>query len=876
MDKAYTPETHDKKWQDFWESKQIAKPEVSHSAHANPRKDSFVIMMPPPNVTGVLHQGHALMLTMEDTLIRWERMRGKKTLYVPGTDHASIAVQMQVVKQLAAKGIDYTTLGREGFLAEAWAWIKNYQPRIYGQIRAMGVSCDWSRVKFTLDEDLNKAVRHAFVELYKKGSIYRAQKLMNWCPKSLTVISDLEVRFEEKDGKLWHIKYFLKDNAKDGIVVATTRPETLLGDTAVAVHPDDERYKKWIGKKLILPFTKREIPIIADSFVDQTFGSGAVKITPAHDFSDFEVGARHNLPLINIFTPEAKIVAGLPAEAAQFSGLDRFVARKKMVALLMDSGELIKEEPYKVRLGISERGDVPVEPYLSNQWFCKMDGMAAAVSEDLKKGHFAFFPHEFQNQFMRWMENIRDWCISRQLWWGHAIPAYHCQKCAHIEVSENAVKNCPKCGGNVKEDADVLDTWFSSALWPFSTLGWPDKTEDMKNFYPTQVLETGFDILFFWVARMLMMGKELTGQLPFTRIYMHPLVRDEDGRKMSKTIGNVIDPLEIIQTVGADSLRMTLNALCVQGRDMRLSVERIDGYRNFLNKVWNVTKFTLMDESVTEIKKVEAFDLASTWILSRLENCASRVNTAWEEFRMQEAAEDIYHFLWNDFCDWFVEISKTDRKSYQPVLLYVLSESLKLLHPICPHVTEELWHELPGVKADQSLALATFPAGKLSEESAEMKCLKDYVVSLRALRNENKVPLSKVIQIYASLNGAEAKLFEQNAKWLELLSKCQIQNGKDFPAAHRLLSLSSFEPGKTMNFKIPTTELVDVKEEKERIKKDIQQLEGYITGIRGKLSNESFVARAPEQVVAAEKTKLQEAEEKCKRLGENLKQLETL
>ncbi|MEZ4814473.1 MAG: valine--tRNA ligase [Bdellovibrionota bacterium] len=878
MEKAYTPEIHDAKWQKFWDTKEIEKPEVSHAAHPEPSPESFVVMMPPPNVTGVLHQGHALMLTLEDTLVRWERMRGKKTLYLPGTDHASIAVQMQVVKHLASQGIEYKSLGREKFLEECWKWIEEYRPRIYGQVKAMGVSCDWSRVKFTMDEDLNKAVKRAFVDFYKKGHVYRAQKLINWCPKSLTVLSDLEVIFEEREGKLWHIKYPLVENPSEGLVVATTRPETLLGDVAVAVHPDDERYKKWIGKKLLLPFTKREIPIIADSFVEKDFGSGVVKITPAHDFTDFDVGTRHKLELINIFTPDAKIVKGLPQEAAQFADMDRFVARKKIVQLLQDSGHLVKEEAYKTRIGISERGGVPVEPYLSYQWFCKMDSMAQAVSNDLDKGDFKFVPHEFHNQFKRWMEGIRDWCISRQLWWGHAIPAFHCQDCQHVEVTESDLEECPKCKSkNLKPDPDVLDTWFSSGLWPFSTLGWPEKTSDMKEFYPTQVLETGFDILFFWVARMLMMGKELTGQLPFTRIYMHPLVRDEDGQKMSKSKGNTIDPLEIMKTVGADSLRMTLNALCVQGRDLRLSEDRIDTYRNFINKVWNATKFVLMDESVKEIKKVEPFDLPSRWILEGLDNCAFRVNKAWEEFRMQEAAEDVYHFVWNDFCDWFLEISKTDRKKYQPVLLFVLSETLKLMHPLCPHVTEELWHALPGVSADDSLSLQCFPKGKASGELRDFEVLKKFIVELRAVRNESKTPLSKVVNLYVpELTAQEKSLFETNALWIQSLGKGAVHLSEDFSGPSRLLTTSSIQAGATLSFKVPAAELVDVKEEKDRIKKELAQLNGYIGGLKSKLGNESFVARAPEQVVNTEKAKLKEAEEKFQKLNENLKQLDTL
>lgn len=877
MDKAYSPEVHDQKWQKFWDSHNFANPDISHALHPHPKEETFVIAMPPPNVTGVLHTGHALMLTLEDTLVRWERMRGKKALYIPGTDHASIAVQMQVVKHLAAQKINYRDLGREQFLKEAWKWIEEYRPRIYSQIRAMGVSCDWSRIKFTLDDDLNKAVNRAFVTFYKSGHIYHAQKLVNWCPKSQTVLSDLEVIFEEQDGKLWHIKYALKEDPSSGITVATTRPETLLGDVAVAVHPEDERYKKLIGKKLVLPFTGREIPIIADDFVERTFGSGAVKITPAHDFADFDVGQRHKLELINIFTPDAKIIAGLPGEAAKFAGLDRFEARKKMVAELAANGQLVKEEAYKNRVGMSERANVPVEPYLSYQWFCKMDSMAKSVVDDLAKDEFRFVPHEFHNQFLRWMENIRDWCISRQLWWGHAIPAYHCTQCKHIEVSEVALKTCVKCSAPVTPDPDVLDTWFSSGLWPFSILGWPENTKDFKDFYPTQVLETGFDILFFWVARMLLMGKELTGKLPFKNIYMHPMVRDEQGQKMSKTKGNTIDPLEIVQSVGADSLRMTMNALCVQGRDMRLSIERIEGYRNFLNKIWNATKFVLMDESVKDVFPLQARDLpndlASDWILGRFNDCAFKMNRSWEDFRMQEAADHLYHFFWNDFCDWFLEISKTNRSHYQPVLLHVLSESLKLLHPLCPHISEELWHELPGVKPTDSLAICAFPIGEKAQEKASMTYLKDFIGKVRVLRNESKVPLSKVISIFANVPESEKKYFEPNLAWAESLSKTKIVFGSDQMSSnepHSVLTVGSSD------FKIKLSELVNKAEEIERLKKELANLNQYVKSMKSKLSNDAFTSKAPEQVVKVEKAKLQDAEEKIKKMSENLSQLESL
>lgn len=878
MDKAYESKTHDLKWQKFWDDLNLGRPETVKARHPAPTGKSFTIIMPPPNVTGVLHQGHALMLALEDTLTRWHRMRGDDVLYLPGTDHASIAVNMQVVKHLASQAKDHRTLGREGFLNECWSWIKTYQPRIYGQIKSLGVSCDWSRVKFTMDPNLNKAVTHAFVELHKRGLVYRAERLVNWCPKDQTGISDLEVIYEERDGFLWHIKYPVV-GTNEFLIVATTRPETLLGDTGVAVHPQDARYKNFIGKKVKVPFVDREIPILADDFVDQAFGSGVVKITPAHDHTDFEVGERHKLPKISILTKEAKIVSGLPSEAAQFGGLDRFVARKKIVEALEQKGLLVKIDKHKSRVGLSERHKEIVEPFLSVQWYLKMDNMARRSMEAVKSGSVDIVPKEFENQFMRWMENIHDWCISRQLWWGQQIPAYHCSACAHATIAVTAPAQCEKCQSTqLTQDTDVLDTWFSSALWPFSTLGWPEKTPDFEKFYPTQIMETGFDILFFWVARMLMFGLEFTDQAPFSKVYLHPMVRDEHGQKMSKSKGNTVDPLEIISEYGADALRFTLNALCVQGRDMRLSEERIENYKFFINKIWNAAKFVLM--SVDETAKRADWEqrprpqhLHDRWILLRLDATARDVNKAWAEFRIQEATDYLYHFVWSDLCDWYLECAKTTRKESQSVLLHVLVETLKLLHPVIPHVTEEIFHEWPGVEPNETLALKPFPLGETfpdADSLAEFRFVQDVVTGLRNLRAETKMPPNKKISItFASLAPQSRSLAVLKANLELVRSLGKIENAAFGAVAAGVpgtkIVVTSLEAGQNIEIWVATSELVNVEEERARLTKDIESLTRIVASQNSKLSNEAFVAKAPKEVIDKEKIKLEEAKDKLQK-----------
>lgn len=879
MDKAYDAKLHDAKWQDFWNRQEISKPETVAAKHPAPSGKPYTIVMPPPNVTGVLHLGHALMLALQDTLIRWRRMSGDEALYLPGTDHASIAVNKQVVDHLGTKGINFQDLGREGFLEQCWEWIRHYQPRIFSQIQKMGTSCDWSRVRFTMDPALNLAVEEAFVRMYDKGLIYQAERLVNWSPKGQTVLSDLEVIFEEREGKIWNLRYPVVGKPGEFVVVATTRPETLLGDTAVAVHPDDERYAHLKGLKVLIPIVNREVPVVFDSFVEREFGTGVVKITPAHDFNDFDVGKRHNLPMIRVLTADAKILPGLGADAEALAGLDRFDARKKVVELLEASGQLESIQPHKNRVGISERHGEVVEPYLSTQWYVRMTGMADAAKAAVESGELEIVPKEFSNQFLRWMENIQDWCISRQLWWGQQIPAYYGSKTGKVVVSKTP-PNPEEHGESFKRDADVLDTWFSSGLWPFSTLGWPNESSpDFKKFFPGNVLETGFDIIFFWVARMVMMSLELTGKLPFTKVCMHPMVRDEHGQKMSKTKGNVIDPLGLMEAYGADTVRLSLNGLCVQGRDMRMSEERVQGYRNFINKVWNATRFVLMGEALPRDRwesRPQPQTLHDRWILSRLDAVARDVNKSWTDFRMQEATESIYHFVWNEFCDWHLEAAKTSRELSQPVVMHVLAESLKLLHPIIPHVTEELYHELPGIGADDVLALQAFPKGETFADTnalAEFKCVQDAVTALRTLRAENKVKPSLRFEAYLTANDSVTEqVLTQNAAVIQALSGLSALVNGTFPEGQRSTKVvfASLQSGINAEVFVGLDSLVDLAEEKQRLTKEIEQTEKLVQAQDRKLSNESFVAKAPPEVVDGERRKLKELQDRLEKSREAL------
>ena len=874
MEKSYQAAQLDQKWQKFWREHKLAIPEVALAKHPKPSGKSFTLMMPPPNVTGVLHQGHAIFLAVQDALVRWHRMLGDETLYLPGTDHASIAVQMQVVKHLRAQGIDYQDLGREKFVQECWKWIEDYRPRIYKQVDSIGTSCDWSRVRFTLDEGLNDAVNEAFIRLYEKELIYRDEKLVNWTPAGQTVLSDQEVIHEERQGSLWHLKYPLASGAGH-VVVATTRPETMLGDVAVAVNPDDERYKDLVGQAVLLPLVNRKIPVIADSFVDKDFGSGVVKITPAHDPNDFECGNRHNLERINVFSKEAKIVAGLGGEAETLAGLDRFEARKKVVEFFEQQNLLEKIDKHTLKVGISERFKDVVEPILSKQWFVDVKSMAKRAAEAAHSGELEILPKEFNKHFLHWMDNIHDWCISRQLWWGHPIPAFHNTQTGELYVGRDKPE-----GEHWVADPDVLDTWFSSGLWPFSTLGWPENTEDLKKFYPTQVLETGFDILFFWVARMVMMGLELTDRLPFDKVYLHPMVRDEQGRKMSKTLGNVIDPMEIINEFGADTLRFTLHALCVQGRDLNLSQDRIRGYRNFTNKVWNAAKFVLMQDCHEDWRpRPVAKNLHDQWILQKLDQCALQVNEAWSQFRIQEASEALYHFIWDDFCDWYLESAKTSRDDSQVVLLHVLGEILKLLHPVCPHITEEIWHHMPGVAAEDSLSCENFP--RAYEDSQELiledfSYVKDFVTGVRNLRSElNIKPSEKITLHMETIDKDSQTLIQANQDVIVSLAKLRtIEWATDGDIGEsRDLVFRSRDAKQSLVAKIPVASLIDKSAEKTKLNQEIKNLEKYITGLKAKLANKNFVSRAPSQVVEAEKLKLSQAQSKIEQASQSLASL---
>jgi len=882
MEKAYNPLEHDTKWQKFWESGDFSSPEAVEKHHKKPTGESYTIMMPPPNVTGVLHQGHALFLALQDGITRWRRMKGDAALYLPGTDHASIAVQMQVVKHLEKKGVNYKELGREKFLEECWAWVEHYRPRIYSQLKKMGASCDWSRVKFTLDESLNAAVTKAFCELYKKGLIYQDDKLVNWTPKGQTVLSDLEVVYEERQGFLWHIKYPLEEDPSKFVVVATTRPETMLGDTAVAVHPEDERYKDLVGKHIKLPIMGRKIPIIADDFVEKDFGSGVVKITPAHDPNDFECGQRHKLERINILNKDGSLVDFKETDAKAFSGLDRFKARKKIVEWLKENDFLVKEEKHVNRVGLSDRfGDV-VEPFLSRQWFVKADVLAKKAHDLVKQGKIEIVPNEFANQYAHWMENMHEWCISRQLWWGHKIPAYYHKETGDVVVSEN---------GNPDpalyiQDEDVLDTWFSSALWPFSTLGWPNKdAADFKKFYPTQILETGFDILFFWVARMIMMGAELTDQAPFSKVWLHPMVRDEKGKKMSKTYGNVIDPIEIAEKYGADTLRLTLHALCIQGRDIHLGHDRIEGYRNFLNKVWNASKFVL--SKATEEKEInfEQLDLSSKWILSKFQETIQSMEKSWSQFKMQEAAETFYHFYWTCFCDWYVEASKLsqDTEKVAAVLFQVAEQSLRLLHPICPHVTEEIWHHFYPNKKEQSLSLESFPeynSKHFCQNSINVfSFIQEFVGSLRSKRAELSIKPSQKIEVnLLGWDDKSIKLYQSELALIKKMAKVskfheieEAQTAQYKGNEFSLMFVLDAKKENNLNFSFKASDYIDKEAEIEKLKAESKKITPYCIGLEKKLSNDTFVSKAPQSVVDAERKKLTQAQSRLKEIESQLK-----
>ena len=832
-----------------------------HGNGRNRSKKPFTIVMPPPNITGQLHMGHALDNTLQDILVRYKRMQGFDTLWVPGTDHASIATEAKIVEKMREEGITKEEIGREKFLDRAWEWKKQYGGRIVAQLKKIGSSCDWDRERFTMDEGCNKAVKEVFVNLYNKGLIYRGERIINWCPKCLTSISDAEVEYEDQAGHFWHLRYPLKDGS-GYINLATTRPETLLGDTAVAVNPNDERYKNLVGKTLILPIVHREIPIIADDYVAMDFGTGVVKITPAHDPNDFEVGLRHNLEVINVMTDDAKIVDDYP----KYAGMDRYEARKAIVADLEAEGALVKIEDYNHNVGTCYRCHTTVEPRVSKQWFVKMKPLAEPAIKAVREGKTKFVPEHFDKTYFHWMEGIRDWCISRQLWWGHQIPAFYCDDCGEMVVTKEKEAVCPKCGKKMRQDPDTLDTWFSSALWPFSTLGWPDKTEELDYFYPTTTLVTGYDIIFFWVSRMIFSGLEHVGEVPFDTVLIHGLVRDSQGRKMSKSLGNGIDPLEVIDKYGADALRFTLITGNAPGNDMRFYWEKVEASRNFANKVWNASRFIMMNMPEDDIENVDVSELtdADKWILSKANTLAKDVTENLDKYEIGVAAAKLYDFIWEEFCDWYIEMVKprlyNDEDTTKKAALYTLKEvltvSLKLLHPYMPFVTEEIFCTLQN--KEESIMISKWPEytedRHFAAEEEAVETIKEAVRSIRNARAGMNVPPSRKAKVYVVSDSDKIRAIFENGNvffaTLSYASNVKIQTDKNGIEED---AVSAVIPGATIY--MPFAELVDIDKEIERLKKEEERLNKELARVNGMLSNEKFISKAPEAKINEEKEK---------------------
>ncbi len=872
--KQYDPSSFEDRLYKFWMDKGY------FHAEPDPDKEPFTIVIPPPNVTGQLHMGHALDETLQDILIRYKRMQGYCALWVPGTDHAGIATQIKVEENLRVnEGLTRYDLGRDKFLERVWDWKKKFGDRIINQLKKIGSSCDWDRERFTMDEGCSKAVREVFVNLYNKGLIYQGSRIINWCPHCITALSDAEVEHVEQAGHFWHIKYPIKDS-DDYVIIATTRPETLLGDTAVAVNPEDERYKDLVGKTLILPLVNREIPVIADEYVDKEFGTGCVKITPAHDPNDFEVGKRHNLEMIKVLNDDATI----NSVGGKYEGMDRYEARKAMVEDLDKLGLLVKIEDHTHNVGQCYRCSTTVEPIISKQWFVKMKPLAEPAIEAVKSGETEFVPDRFSKTYMNWMENVFDWCISRQLWWGHRIPAFYCDKCGKTTVSKEDITVCPECGGKVHQDEDVLDTWFSSALWPFSTLGWPEKTKELDYFYPTSVLVTGYDIIFFWVARMIFSGMEHMGKAPFKHVFIHGLVRDSQGRKMSKSLGNGIDPLEIVEKYGADALRFTLATGNAPGNDMRFYIERVEASRNFANKIWNASRFTLMNLDITENKLPDASELQleDKWIISKYNSLVKEVTDNLDKFELGIAVQKLYDFLWDSFCDWYIELVKPrlfDKenptgKTAQYVLTYVLSNSMKLLHPFMPFITEEIWQHLP--HDGESIMISEYPkfdeslCFEAEEKQAEM--IMSAVAAIRNRRSEMNVPPSKKAQVIIVTDKCD--IFKKGTAYFEKLASAQsvtVQSDKDGINAN---SVNIVVDGAEIF--LPLGELVDKDKELDRLNKEKTKLEGEIKRVEGKLNNQGFVAKAPQKVIDEEKEKGVKYKEMLDKVIKSIEEMQNL
>ncbi len=842
--KAYEPKEVEDRIYDFW-----MKGKYFH-AEVDPKKKPYTIVIPPPNITGQLHLGHAMDETLQDTLIRWRRMQGYSALWLPGTDHASIATEAKIVEAMRKEGVTKEEIGREKFLERAWAWKDQYGGRIVEQLKKLGSSCDWDRLRFTMDEGCNKAVNHVFKKLYDKGLIYRGERIINWCPHCKTSISDAEVEFEEKEGSFWHLRYPLSDGT-GYIELATTRPETMLGDTAVAVHPDDERYKALVGKTVILPLVNKEIPIIADTYVEQDFGTGVVKITPAHDPNDFEVGLRHKLPVINIMDDGGVI----NENGGKYAGMPALEARKQIVKDLDEGGYLLEIEPIKHNVGTCYRCGTVVEPRVSTQWFVRMEPLAKPAVDVVKNGEIRFIPDRMDKIYYNWMENIKDWCISRQLWWGHQIPAWYCD-CGETIVSETEPKVCPKCGGtHLKRDEDTLDTWFSSALWPFSTLGWPEKTPELEYFYPTDTLVTGYDIIFFWVARMIFSGLEHMGEIPFKTVFFHGLIRDAQGRKMSKSLGNGVDPLDIIAEYGADALRFTLVTGNSPGNDMRFSEEKVAASRNFANKIWNAARFILMNIEGKDIGCAlpEKLYTSDKWILNRFNSVTAAVTENLEKFELGMAVSKLYDFIWDDFCDWYIELAKIrmnggdaeSADSARRVLVWVMSNTLKLLHPFMPYITEEIWQTLP--HEGEALIVAKWPEYDESlafpAEAADMEKVMAVIRAIRVRRNEMNVPPSKKAHIY--IETAQPAPYAEGSEFIARLAYgSAVEIGASFAVEGAVTAVT--DDAKAL---LPMDDLVDKAAEIARLTKELQNAQKQLDNVNAKLANEKFTSKAPQNVI---------------------------
>ena len=876
LEKTYNPGAIEERLYDKWMEKKYFHAEVDRS------KKPFTIVMPPPNITGQLHMGHALDNTMQDILIRYKRMQGYSALWQPGTDHAAIATEVKVIDKLRSEGINKEDLTREEFLKYAWDWKKEYGGRIVKQLKKLGSSADWDREQFTMDEGCSNAVKEVFIRLYEKGYIYKGSRIINWCPECKTSISDAEVVHEEQDGFFWHINYPVKDEPGRYVEIATTRPETLIGDTAVAVHPDDERYKDLVGKMLILPLVGREIPVVADEYVDKEFGTGCVKITPAHDPNDFEVGKRHNLEEINILNDDATI----NEKGGKYAGMDRYEARKAMVKDLEEQGLLVKIVPHSHNVGTHDRCKTTIEPMVKQQWFVRMDEMAKPAIEALKSGRLKFVPESFGKTYLHWLENIRDWCISRQLWWGHRIPAYYCSDCGEMVVAKDAPEKCPKCGGtHMVQDEDTLDTWFSSALWPFSTLGWPEKTPEFEYFYPTDVLVTGYDIIFFWVIRMVFSGLEQTGKEPFHTVLIHGLVRDSQGRKMSKSLGNGIDPLEVVDKYGADALRMTLITGNAPGNDMRFYWERVEASRNFANKVWNASRFIMMNMEKAPVREVALSELtmADRWILSKVNTLAKDVTENLDKYELGIALQKIYDFIWESFCDWYIEMVKprlyNDEDQTKAAALWtlktVLIQSLKLLHPYMPFITEEIFCTLQDEEA--SIMISRWPEYRaewsFEKEEEAVEIIKEAVRAIRNVRTSMNVPPSRKAHVFVVSEDAGVREIFENSKvffgTLGYANQVDVQADKTGISEDAVSAVTA----KAVIY-MPFAELVDVEKEIERLKKEEANLNKELARSRGMLGNENFVKRAPEAKINEEKAKLAKYEQMMEQVKERLCQLE--